>query len=222
MTQKTQGIPNDIARLKGVRYTTAMEVEEGRRLAEPLIKSMTGGDTISARFLFGEYFDFEPSHAIWISTNHKPRIRGTDHAIWRRLRMIPFTVQIPDEKQDKQLPAKLWEERSGLLNWLIAGVQHWLANGLPMPDAVSAATKAYKSEMDTLAEFCELKLQDVPGMRTKSSDVYEAYRHWAEESGERVMSQRALSLKLEERGYERKRGNTAVQWIDVKVKDGDG
>ena len=98
---------------------TLQEIEEGRRMSEPLVKQLTGGDILSARFLHAEFFEFQPQFKLWLGVNHKPRITGGDHGIWRRIRLIPFTVQVPDERQDKKLPEKLRAESAGILNWAI-------------------------------------------------------------------------------------------------------
>jgi putative DNA primase/helicase len=94
---------NDIARLRGTRFVTTTEAEQGRRLSEPLIKKITGNDQMTARFLYGEYFNFTPTFKIFMATNHKPVIKGTDYGIWRRIKLIPFTTRIPDEGQDRGL-----------------------------------------------------------------------------------------------------------------------
>jgi putative DNA primase/helicase len=115
LVKRPGGVPNDVARLKGARFVTASETEEGRRLAESLVKDLTGQDTISARFMWAEWFDFKPTHALHLSTNHKPEIRGTDAAIWRRIRLIPWAVTIPPAEQDRELPEKLRTELPGVL-----------------------------------------------------------------------------------------------------------
>lgn len=103
LKKDNDGARNDLARLVGVRFVSAVEAESGRRLAEAMVKQLTGGDTITARFLFKEFFDFKPQFKIWLAANHKPTISGTDHGIWRRMRLVPFTVTIPDDEQDKHL-----------------------------------------------------------------------------------------------------------------------
>jgi putative DNA primase/helicase len=148
LIKKSGGIPNDVAALRGARLVGAVEVESGRRLAEVLIKEMTGGDRISARFLHAEWFDFKPEFKIFLAANHKPVIRGTDHAIWRRIHLIPFNVQIPKPEQDRDLPEKLKAELPGILNWALEGCQMWQLYGLEPPAEVQAATQDYREEMD--------------------------------------------------------------------------
>ena len=131
------GIPNDLARLRGARLVCATEIEDGHRLAESLVKQLTGGDTITARFLHREFFEFRPQFKLWIATNHKPMIRGTDYAIWRRIRLVPFEVQIPPEERDAELPAKLAAESTGILAWAVEGCLQWQKKGLDAPEAVT-------------------------------------------------------------------------------------
>jgi P4 family phage/plasmid primase-like protien len=124
------GIPNDIAALRAARLVSTSETEEGKRLAEALVKAITGGDTLSARFMRGEFFKFKPAFKLWLATNHKPTIRGTDPAIWDRIRLVPFEVRIPDAEQDRELPAKLREELPGIMAWAVRGCLDWQRNGL--------------------------------------------------------------------------------------------
>ena len=153
LVKKKGSIPNDVARLKGARLVTASEAEEGQCLVESLIKQMTGQDTLSARFLHQEWFEFEPTHKIFLGTNHKPVIKGTDHAIWRRIKLIPFDVTIPEEERDNRLLSKLRDELPGILAWAVRGCLDWQEHGLGEPSKVKSATQDYRSEMDALAQF---------------------------------------------------------------------
>jgi putative DNA primase/helicase len=148
MKKNGEQISNDIARLRGTRFVTTAEAEQGKRLSEPLIKQITGNDAMTARFLYGEFFDFVPTFKIFMATNHKPMIKGTDHGIWRRIKLIPFTTTIRAEKQDKHLEEKLIREGPGILNWLIEGVKRWFAEGLVPPAEINGATEEYRNEMD--------------------------------------------------------------------------
>ena len=150
MLRRFGGVPNDVARLKGKRFVSTIEIEQGRRMAESLVKALTGGDTIAARFLFGEFFEFIPQFKLFLGTNHKPVIHGTDLAIWRRIRLIPFLVTIPEEKQDRELVSKLKEELPGILNWAIKGCLAWQKDGLGVPEEVKAATDEYRKEPRSL------------------------------------------------------------------------
>jgi len=211
MKDRGGGIPNDIARLRGARFVAASEIEEGRRLAEVQIKELTGGDTITARFLHQEFFEFKPEFKLFLAGNHKPRIKGTDEGIWRRIRLIPFTVIIPEDKRDKSLPDKLRNELPGILNWAIEGCLMWQREGLGMPDEVKAATDSYRSEMDVIAAFIEENCLINKQIITPAAQLYKTYTSWCEESGERAISQRAFGMKLTERGFTRTRG-TGGRW----------
>jgi putative DNA primase/helicase len=145
MVKRTESIPCDVAMLKGARFVAAAEAEAGQHIAESLVKQLTGGDVITARYLHSNPFTFKPTFKIWMAVNHKPVIRGTDVGIWRRIRLIPFTVVFPDHKQDKTLPEKLREELRGLLAWAIAGCLEWQKSGLGVPDEITKATGDYRS-----------------------------------------------------------------------------
>ncbi|MEC1100635.1 DNA primase family protein, partial [Bacillus paralicheniformis] len=129
-------INNDIARLDGARFVSAVESEEGQQLSESLVKQITGGEKMSARFLRQEYFEFTPEFKVFFTTNHKPIVKGSDEGIWRRIRLIPFTVTIPKEKVDKKLPQKLSAEMPGILRWAIEGCLKWQKEGLGEPEAI--------------------------------------------------------------------------------------
>ncbi|MBS4538194.1 hypothetical protein GOQ27_06950 [Clostridium sp. D2Q-11] len=188
MVKNQQGSANsDIARLKGARFVTTVEPNEGARINEGLLKQLTGGDTVTARHLYGKEFEFEPEFKLWMSTNHKPIIRGRDLGIWRRMHLIPFTVQIPDEKVDKNLKYKLKKELTGILNWAVEGCMKWQREGLKMPEAVQDAVKEYKSEMDVISAFLEDCTERGPGA-VKASELYKSYINWADENNEYKMS----------------------------------
>src|SRR5262249_1677210 len=146
-------VRNDLAKLRGARFVTAIEVEEGKRLAESVVKHLTGGDTVTARFLFAEYFEFRPGFKLWLAANHKPVIKGTDYAIWRRIHLIPFSVQFEGEHKDTELAAKLLTELPGILAWAVRGCLAWQRDGLRPPEMVQAATEEYRKEMDVVGNF---------------------------------------------------------------------
>jgi putative DNA primase/helicase len=224
------GIPNDVARLKGARFVSAIEAEDGRRLAEALIKQMTGGDTMTARFLYGEFFEFLPEFKIFLAVNHKPLIRNTDHAIWRRIRLIPFTVTIPEAERDKDLPEKLRRELPGILTWAVQGCLDWQREGLGMPAAVQRATAEYRAEMDVLDQFlaerCEVAASpaDARRLRVRVGRLYEAYERWCDAAGVRFpLARPALSTRLKERGFNIKKtnGEYVIIGLDLQLEDDD-
>lgn len=196
------GIPNDIARLKGSRFVTASESDEGQRINESLIKQMAGGeDVLTARFMRGEFFDFKPEFKIFLATNHRPEIRGTDPAIWDRIKLIPFNVRISDEERDLSLPEKLQTELPGILSWAIQGCLLWQKQGLGVPTEVKAAIADYRREMDQVAEFIAERCVTSPSHKCLASTLYDAYRIWRESNGDEYVTQTRFGRKLEEKGF---------------------
>ena len=208
--QSGGNIPNDIARLRGARFVATSETEDGRRFAESMIKQLTGGDVIAARFLFAEYFEFTPNFKIWLGANHKPVIRGDDYAIWRRIRLVPFTVTIPPEERDKNLPEKLRNEYPGILAWAVQGCIAWQSQGLNPPPEVIAATDEYKSEMDLIGMWIEECCVTVPHATAQASVLYGNYKRWVEDNGGYPLSSTKFGLKLGDRGFPKEKSGTVV------------
>jgi len=202
LEKKNDGPRNDLASLKGARFVAAVEAAEGRQLAEAVIKQTTGGDTIRARFLYHEFFEFKPQFKLFLVANHKPRIAGTDEAIWRRIRLIPFAVTIPKEERDQQLPEKLERELPGILTWAVRGCRSWQKNGLGEPAEVSEATAAYRREMDILADFIDESCVVGPQEVVEAGQLYRVFKAWCENNGEEPLTQKKLGEKLRERGFE--------------------
>jgi putative DNA primase/helicase len=195
-------VRNDIAGLAGSRFVCAVEGEQGQRMAESVIKQLTGGDKVSARKLYQEYFEYSPTYKLWLATNHKPVIRGTDNAIWRRVKLIPFNVEIPLSEQDKELSEKLKIEASGIFNWAITGLKEWSMKGLDFPDEVEYETSNYREEMDTLSNYFSERCLEGEKLEISSQQLFEDYSKWCNENGEQPLSQRALGLRLGERNYQ--------------------
>ncbi|PEO59823.1 phage/plasmid primase, P4 family [Bacillus toyonensis] len=200
------GANNDIARLAGARFVSAVESEDGQQLSEALVKQITGGEPISARFLRQEFFEFTPEFKVYFTTNHKPIIKGMDEGIWRRVRMIPFTVTIPKEKVDRKLPEKLSMEMSGILNWAIEGCLKWQSEGLGMPKAIQDATSHYKEEMDILEPFLIDKCFLHPQARIEAKELYNKYSRWCNDEGEISLKNRTFYRLLENKNIYKKRG----------------
>jgi len=201
LTKRYAGVGNDVAALKGARFVSAAEVEKGRRLAESKVKQLTGSDTVTARFLFGEPFNFRPEFKLWLSTNHKPEIRGTDDAIWDRVKLIPFTQRFEGNNVDPELPEKLRKELSGVFAWIVEGCLEWQEHGLSDPEPVAAATEQYRNEMDTLAAFIEDRCVLGDELVAPAASLYQAYKDWSEKSGENVEPQKTFGMMLAERGF---------------------
>jgi putative DNA primase/helicase len=225
LSRDNEGIRNDIARMNGKRLVVAKEADKGKQLAEALVKTLTGGDTITARFLHQEYFDFKPQFKLFLAANHKPEIKGTDLGIWRRVRLVPFEVTIPDKDKDKNLSKKLLEEAEGILAWLVEGCLEWQREGLGEPQIVRDATQAYQTEMDIAAQFlkdnCRLQ-KPAPGQgkkgefSTSTTDLMQCFTAWWSE-GEKADT-KLLKTKLNEMGYYSRRGTGGrFYWQGVEL-----
>jgi putative DNA primase/helicase len=221
LQKRASGVPNDIARLAGARLVTAQEAENGARLSEVLIKQMTGGDTVQARFLYAEHFEFSPRFKLFLAANHKPEIRGTDHAIWRRIKLIPFAVTIPEREQDKDLAEKLKGELPGILAWAVRGCLEWQRDGLGSPTAVNAATGEYRVESDILASFLAECCVEGSTNTASASDLYKAFKEWAERNGEQTVSQTSFGTQLRERGFEKTKKSGLIFWNGLGILVGD-
>jgi putative DNA primase/helicase len=219
LVQRGDGPRNDLARLQGARFVSASEVEGGRKLAEALVKQLTGGDTLTARYLYKEHFEFQPTFKIWLAVNHKPGVQGTDHAIWRRMRLLPFTVTIPAAEQDKRLTEKLQAEQPGILRWAVEGCRAWQQEGLEPPSAVKRATGDYRAEMDVIAAFIQdcCVLGDHHHVNTR--ELYAEYRGWCEQIGESPVTQKALATVLQERGCTSGRKSQGRLWSGIALKE---
>lgn len=212
-------IPNDLARLKGARLVTAIEADEGRRFAESLVKTLTGGDVITARFLHAEFFEFVPEFKLWFAANHKLVVRGTGRAMWRRIKLVPFTITIPDEEQDRQLVDKLRAELPGILAWAVQGCLEWQQEGLQEPPEVTEATDAYRAEQDVVADFLSDVCAEEPWSECRAKELRAAYEEWCKQNGERPLSQKLLAPRLVERGFERVHRRDGWWWKGVTVRD---
>ncbi len=213
--------PTELADLFGARLVASVEVDEGRRLAESLVKQLTGRDPIKARRMREDFWQFYPTHTVFLATNHRPEVRGTDHAIWRRLRLVPFAVTIPKPQQDRTLAEKLRAELPGVLRWIVAGCLEWQLEGLGEPDEVKAATVQYREDMDILGDFIAVRCTVHPNARAGATPLYNAYKSWCEENGEAAVPQRRFGLQLGERGFEKDKVGTVV-WHGIGLRhDGD-
>ncbi len=216
-----EGIPNDLAALQGARFVSAAETKDGRHLDEPKIKQITGGDTVTARFLHREWFEFKPEFKIWLATNHRPVIRGTDEGIWRRIRLVPFTLFIPDGKKDERLLEKLISEASGILNWALSGTESFRKEGLMEPKDVLAATDEYRAEEDWLARFLDAEIERASNGRVQAKHMYERYKSWAERCKERVQTERKFNDYLKSRGTESRKLDGRKYYVGLSLRGVD-
>ena len=215
------GANSDIARLKSARFVTSEEPTEGVRLNEGLVKQLTGGGKVTCRFLYGDEFEYEPEFKIWIATNHKPVIRGTDVGIWRRIRLIPFEVNIPAEKVDKTLKYKLRKELPQILKWAVDGCIKWQNEGLTPPPSVEKATSDYKAEMDLLAAFCDacITIDYLHGERISATDLFALYSAWASSNNEFTMSSRKFFNEVTKKLPEKVRGGSGIFYTKIRLTD---
>ena len=219
---------NDLAALAGARMVSAGEPDEDKSLSTSVIKTITGGDTVTARFLYCEFFDFVPQFKLWLHANHLPRIRQTDEGIWRRIRLLPFTAFIPPAERDHRLKEKLVAELPGILAWAVRGCLEWQKEGLADPEEVLRATAGYRSDMDVVAQFIGECCVVHPEAKVAATALYSCYRQWAQDGGDRPMSQRALGTRLTEGGFARGkiRGNKVYRGIGLadsrECQDHDG
>lgn len=209
---------SDIARLKGARLVTSVEPNEGVRLNEGLLKQLTGDDIVTARKLYGEEFEFRPEFKLLMATNHKPIIRGTDTGIWRRIHMIPFTVQIPDNKKDRRLKEKLLGEVSGIFRWALNGLALYQKEGLEMPTKVKKAVSEYKAEMDVISSFLGECTIQKPGSVVKASALYSVYQNWCDTNNEYKMSNTKFGIEMQKR-YQKKKISNGFVYVDIDFND---
>lgn len=211
-------ISNDVARLQSSRFVSGVETDAGKKLAEVFIKRLTGEDTVSARFLYEEFFEFEPTFKIFMATNHKPEISGTDHAIWRRIRLIPFNVVIPENEIEKGFKKKLKMELPGILNWAVQGCLEWQKFGLKPPTEVMLATEKYKADMDILGDFIEDCCVITPHSRISKTDFYIAYENWCRHNRGQPISINAFGKKLKERGTQDGKSGSIRFWSGIGLR----
>ncbi|GAA0547901.1 putative DNA primase/helicase [Rhizomicrobium palustre] len=214
----------DLARLPGARMVTTAEPPEGGRLDESKVKEITGGDSMTVRHLNQGFFEFTPTFKAIIATNHRPTIRGTDHGIWSRINLIPFTVQIPEDEIDRDLERKLAEEREGILQWMLTGAEDWFSGGLRPPEKAIAAVEAYRADEDPVGEFLKARIQltgdDVDpctGRRFEVSakDLRMRYKTWCEEEGLDALPTKAFGSRLVARGLERRKTNGLTWYVGM-------
>lgn len=215
------GANSDIARLKSARFVTCEEPTEGVRLNEGLLKQLTGGSKVTCRFLYGDEFEYTPEFKIWIATNHKPVVRGTDVGIWRRIKLIPFEVNIPKEKVDKNLKYKLRQEFPQILAWAVEGCMKWQQEGLGEPQKVIEATKDYKNEMDLIGGFCEqcIVIDYNTDNKIPASELFNLYTTWAKANNEYVMSSKKFGMEVSKKIPEKGRNAQGIYYASIDLTE---
>ncbi len=191
--------PTDLAGLMGARLVTAVETQEGRKWDETKIKTLTGGDKISARFMRQDFFEYVPQFKLIIAGNHKPGLRSVDEAIRRRFYLVPFTVTIQKEERDTSLPEKLKSELPGILAWIIKGCLAWQSIGLAPPAIVQEATATYLEAEDAIGAWITERYERDPDGWATSAALFENWKSWATQAGETVGTQTQFTKRLEGR-----------------------
>lgn len=215
------GANSDIARLKSARFVTCEEPTEGVRLNEGLLKQLTGGSKVTCRFLYGDEFEYTPEFKIWVATNHKPTIRGTDVGIWRRIKLIPFEVNIPKEKVDKNMKYKLRKEFPQILAWAVEGCLKWQKYGIQEPACVALATTEYKQEMDLIAGFVEqcVIIDYSTKERIMASDLFGIYSQWAKRNNEWEMSSKRFFAEIAKKVPEKGRNSKGIYYSSIRLSE---
>ena len=201
LTVKSGGASNDLARLAGTRFVTASEANADQRLADALLKQVTGDEPIVARFLFKEFISFRPTFKLFLATNQLPQVNGNDPAIWRRIRTIPFTRVFAPEEQDRQLADKLAAEQAGILAWIVRGAVNWYRHGLPTPAAVVAANAEYRADMDSVGQFIDERCELAADAAASAQTLYGSYRHHSNDNGRSPVSTTMFGRTLSKRGF---------------------
>jgi putative DNA primase/helicase len=209
---------NDIARLKGKRFVTASESGPGKFMDEVKIKQLTGGDNVTCRFLYNEFFTYRPTYKIFLSCNDKPRLKGTDNAIWDRMKILPFNVRFKDDERDLKLYEKLVGEAEGILNWMVDGCTRWQIEGLEDCLTVKEYTNLYRTEEDALERFLKDKTKKRMGAFTTCEELWRAYNNWAKMNGENlIVSTLSLGHKMSQKGHVAKKSGNVSGYKDLEV-----
>jgi putative DNA primase/helicase len=209
---------NDLAALNGRRFVSIIETEKDKKLNEPLVKLVTGGDRVTCRFLHKEFFEYLPQFKLFLATNHRPVITQANFAIWRRIVLIPFTQNF-EGREEEGLDEKLLAELSGILNWALAGLRLWQTERLKaFPKSVMEATGKYKEDSDTVGQWLDLRVRLGSILQAQSSTAYTDYRDWTIENGYFALSNRSFKSALEEKGFLSQRETKGVVWRGFELK----
>jgi putative DNA primase/helicase len=218
--EHTERHPTELADLHGLRLVVANETTRGRAWDEATVKDVTGGDSLRARRMREDFWQFDPTHKIVVFGNHKPRVKTVDDAMKRRLRLVPFAVSF-EGRQDKTLQQTLIAEAPGILRWLVDGCLAWQRDGLPDVDAIREATAGYFRDEDTVGQFFAAECVFAPDAKVARKELRERYQAWAEERGERPISPKTLAEALRDRGVTERKVHTAAGkrdgWAGVRL-----
>lgn len=219
MAKHNESHPTERADLLGCRFVSTVETGQGKAMAEVLMKQLTGGDPVRARKIYKDFIQFDPTFKLFLAANYKPVIRGTDLAAWRRIKMIPFTVTIPDEQKDKHIDQKLRLELPGIMAWAVRGCLDWQRDGLQEPDEVRQATAKYRAEMDVVQQFIDDRCKIHANARCKHTTLFAAYQEY---SADKVLTPYQFREKLKAKGFESRPGTGNVAyWHGIGLRPTD-
>lgn len=216
--QFDDGARGDLAKLQGKRFVCSSELNEGQYFDESLLKCLTGGESIPVRFLYGEEFNLKPMFKIWVSTNERPRIRGTDLGIWRRVRLIPFLYTFTEEERNKDFMEQyIIPELPGILNWVVKGCLKWQKEGMTIPQKSLAEAEDYRDEMDVVQRFLDENCITGDIYTIKVGDLYQRFSAWCGKSGDRPVTSIKFGKKLKEKGFEQCKDRMSRYWKGIGV-----
>ncbi len=223
--QGDRGATNDLARLNGARLVAGVEVDEGKRLAEGLVKTLTGGDTVTARHLYAEYFEFAPTFKLWLAANARPAVNAADGAMWRRIVQIPFVHQVAEGDRDPELKRRAKSDpqfRSAVLSWAVRGCLDWRSEGsrLQVPETVKSYTDGYREENEPLRDWITDSCELGPGLREATGDLRRSYNAWAESVGEKPVDAKRWAAALEANGCHQGRTAKRRLWHGIAIRRG--
>jgi putative DNA primase/helicase len=220
--QSRSSIPNDVAALAGRRLVVSSETNESSRFNEARVKALTGGDTITARLLYKEFFEFGPTAKYWLALNHVPSVKDDSHGFWRRVRLIPFLHKFEGQEQNMRLTAELQGEAPGILAWMVSGCLEWRRRGLASPQQVKSATESFRQLMDAVGEFIEDECVLDTGAEVSSADIWTSYLDYCNENREQPpLTRKEFSARLEAKGLSRARTDDRKRtriWKGIRLK----
>jgi putative DNA primase/helicase len=208
------------AKLRGVRFVVCSETEEGQMLSAARLKRICQGQggEIEACRKYENPITFPETHKLWIDANHRPELPASDAALWNRVRLIPFTVKIPKERQDRNLQAKLLQEGEGILAWLVEGAKQWYAEGLPESKIIGAATNAWQQELDRLAAYLDEYTEKAGDAELSNKVLYGAYESWCKRNGEEPLSQVRFTREMKAKHYKAERKKEGNVWLGIRFR----
>jgi putative DNA primase/helicase len=214
----SRAVRNDVARLQGARFVSAVEINTGKKLDEAMVKGLTGGDRIAARFLRKEFVEFTPQAKFFLAVNVFPEVSGADDGIYRRLRVVPFQASFDAERKNKALPNVLKAEAAGIFAWAVRGFLRWQERGaLKEPEVVTLASDDFRAQMDVTGSFINDYCAVKPGASVAVGTLFESYLSWCKANALEPMSKKLFGVLIRQKGYRQtKSGNTRI-WKGLAI-----